>query len=87
MRKPKPTQPTRGACATSIDQVGCVVWVTCSESLFYCFRTKDQVLEDHLLRLIDSHVRFDFAQEKLRERPTGRSSMILTMRRTMNSSI
>jgi transposase len=38
-----------------------------SESLFYYFRIEDQVPENHLLRLIDRHVSFDFVREKLRE--------------------
>jgi len=29
-----------------------------SESLFYYFRLEDQVPENHLLRLIDKHIRF-----------------------------
>src|SRR5262249_19959235 len=37
-----------------------------SESLFYYFRIEDQVPENHLLRVIDRHVRFDFVREKLR---------------------
>ena len=46
-----------------------------SESLFYYFRIEDQVPENHLLRLIDRHVSFDFVREKLqrflqRNRPT-----------------
>ena len=50
---------------------------TRSESLFYYFRIEDQVPEDHLLRLIDSHVSFDFVQEKLRDSysDTGRPSI------------
>ena len=31
-----------------------------SESLFYYFRMEDQVPENHLLRLIDRHVNFEF---------------------------
>jgi hypothetical protein len=31
-----------------------------SESLFYYFRFEDQVPENHLLRLIDRHVNFEF---------------------------
>ena len=31
-----------------------------SESLFYYFRIEDQVPENHLLRLIDRHVSFEF---------------------------
>lgn len=37
------------------------------ESLFYYFRIEDQVPEDHLLRLIDRHISFDFVREKLRD--------------------
>ena len=33
-----------------------------SESLFYYFRLEDQVPENHLLRLIDRHVNFDFVR-------------------------
>ncbi len=48
-----------------------------SESLFYYFRIEDQVPENHLLRLIDRHVSFDFVREKLRESysDTGRPSI------------
>jgi hypothetical protein len=51
-----------------------------SESLFYYFRIEDQVPENHLLRLIDRHVSFDFACEKLRDSysETGRCSVICT---------
>jgi transposase len=38
-----------------------------SESLFYYFRIEDQVPENHLLRLIDRHVSFDFVREKLQK--------------------
>ncbi len=38
-----------------------------SESLFYYFRIEDQVPENHLLRLIDRHVSFEFVREKLRD--------------------
>jgi hypothetical protein len=31
-----------------------------AESLFYYFRLEDQVPENHLLRLIDRHVNFEF---------------------------
>ena len=34
-----------------------------SESLFYYFRIEDQVPENHLLRLIDRHVSFDFVRD------------------------
>ena len=37
-----------------------------SASLFYYFRIEDQVPENHLLRVIDRHVRFDFVRDKLR---------------------
>ena len=37
-----------------------------SESLFYYFRLEDQVPENHLLRLIDRHVNFDFVRMKLK---------------------
>ncbi len=48
-----------------------------SESLFYYFRLEDQVPENHLLRLIDRHVSFDFVREKLRDSysETGRPSI------------
>jgi transposase len=50
---------------------------TRSESLFYYFRLEDQVPENHLLRLIDRHVSFDFVREKLRDSysETGRPSI------------
>src|SRR6201988_847702 len=38
-----------------------------SESLFYYFRLEDQVPENHLLRLIDRHIRFDFIRAKLKD--------------------
>ena len=37
-----------------------------SESLFYYFRIEDQVPANHLLRVIDGYVSFDFVREKLR---------------------
>jgi transposase len=48
-----------------------------SESLFYYFRLEDQVPENHLLRLIDRHVSFEFVREKLRDSysETGRPSI------------
>ena len=48
-----------------------------SESLFYYFRLEDQVPEDHLLRLIDQHISFDFVRERLKESysDTGRPSI------------
>ncbi len=47
------------------------------ESLFYYFRLEDQVPENHLLRLIDRHVSFDFVREKLKDSysETGRPSI------------
>jgi len=38
-----------------------------SEALFYYFRLEDQVPENHLLRLIDKHVCFDFVRERLKQ--------------------
>jgi len=38
-----------------------------SESLFYYFRLEDQVPDNHLLRLIDKHVSFDFVRERLKQ--------------------
>jgi transposase len=40
---------------------------TRSELLFYYSRLEDQIPENHLLRLIDRHVSFDFVREKLRD--------------------
>jgi transposase len=50
---------------------------TRSESLFYYFRLEDHVPENHLLRLIDRHVSFDFVRERLRDSysETGRPSI------------
>jgi transposase len=50
---------------------------TRSESLFYYFRLEDQVPENHLLRLIDRHVSFEFVREKLCDTysDTGRPSI------------
>ena len=50
---------------------------TRSESLFYYFRLEDHIPENHLLRLIDRHVSFDFVGEKLRDSysETGRPSI------------
>src|SRR5438128_5643223 len=36
-----------------------------SEALFYYFRLEDQVPENHLLRLIDKHVSFEFVRQQL----------------------
>ena len=38
-----------------------------SEALFYYFRLEDQVPENHLLRLIDGHVNFEFIGAKLKD--------------------
>src|SRR5215470_2670308 len=38
-----------------------------SEALFYYFRLEDQVPENHLLRLIDRHVSFEFIRAKLKD--------------------
>jgi transposase len=48
-----------------------------SESLFYYFRLEDQVPENHLLRLIDRHIKFDFVRAKLKDSysETGRPSI------------
>jgi transposase len=48
-----------------------------SESLFHYFRLEEQVPEDHLLRLIDRYVNFDFVRAKLKDRysDTGRPSI------------
>src|SRR5579864_9317238 len=48
-----------------------------SESLFYYFRIEDQVPENHLLRLLDRHISFDFVREKLKDSysETGRPSI------------
>src|ERR1700745_1342365 len=50
-----------------------------SESLFYYFRIEDQVPENHLLRLLDRHISFDFVREKLKNSysDTGRPSIAL----------
>jgi hypothetical protein len=37
-----------------------------SEALFYYFRLEDQVPENHLLRLIDQHISFEFVREQLK---------------------
>ena len=48
-----------------------------SEALFYYFRLEDQVPENHLLRLIDKHISFEFVREQLRDSysETGRPSI------------
>ena len=37
------------------------------EVLFYYFRLEDQVAENHLLRLIDKRISFDFVRERLKQ--------------------
>jgi transposase len=37
-----------------------------SEALFYYFRLEDQVPENHLLRLIEKHISFEFVREQLK---------------------
>ena len=37
-----------------------------SEALFYYFRLEDQIPENHLLRLIDKHISFEFVREQLK---------------------
>src|SRR6201993_5010327 len=51
-----------------------------SESLFYYFRLEDQVPENHLLRLIDRHIRFDFIRAKLHILPKWGSVRLTKMR-------
>jgi len=48
-----------------------------SEALFYYFRLGDQIPENHLLRLIDKHISFDFVRERLKDSysDTGRPSI------------
>src|SRR6478736_5743285 len=48
-----------------------------SEALFYYFRLEDQIPENHLLRLIDKHVSFEFVRLQLKESysETGRPSI------------
>src|SRR5215469_5322339 len=48
-----------------------------SEALFYYFRLEDQFSENHLLRLIDKHIGFEFVREQLKDRysETGRPSI------------
>src|SRR5438552_10587960 len=48
-----------------------------SEALFYYFRLEDQVPENHLLRLIEKHISFEFVRERLRNSysETGRPSI------------
>jgi hypothetical protein len=46
---------------------------SCSEALFYYFRPKDPVPENHPLQLIERHISFTFVCEKLK-RVSGNSS-------------
>jgi Transposase domain (DUF772) len=48
-----------------------------SEALFYYFRLEDQIPENHLMRLIDKHVSFQFVRQQLKESysETGRPSI------------
>jgi transposase len=48
-----------------------------SEALFYYFRLEDQVPENHLLRLIEKHISFEFVRERLKASysETGRPSI------------
>src|SRR5213075_390119 len=48
-----------------------------SEALFYYFRLEDQVPENHLLRLIDKHISFEFVRQQLKASysETGRPSI------------
>ena len=39
---------------------------SCSEALFYYFLLQDQIPENHLLRLIDKHISFEFVREQLK---------------------
>ena len=47
------------------------------ETLFYYFRLEDQVPENHLLRLIDKHISFEFVRQQLKASysETGRPSI------------
>src|ERR1700761_7495627 len=48
-----------------------------SEALFYYFRLEDHIAENHLLRLIDKHVSFEFVRQQLKDSysETGRPSV------------
>jgi transposase len=48
-----------------------------SEALFYYFRLDDYIPENHLLRLIDTHVSFEFVRQQLKDSysETGRPSI------------
>jgi len=49
-----------------------------SEALFYYFCLEDQVPENHLLRLIDKHISFEFVRKQLKDSysETGRPSIL-----------
>ena len=49
----------------------------CSEALFYYFRLEDQIPENHLLRLIEKYISFEFVRERLKDSysDTGRPSV------------
>jgi len=48
-----------------------------SEALFYYFRLEDHIPENHLLRLIDKHISFEFVRRQLKDSysETGRPSI------------
>ncbi len=48
-----------------------------SEALFYYFRLEDRVPENHLPRLIEKHIGFEFVRERLKDSysDTGRPSI------------
>src|SRR5246500_5063750 len=48
-----------------------------SEALFYYFRLEDHIPENHLLRLIDEHISFEFVRRQLKDSysETGRPSI------------
>ena len=48
-----------------------------SEALFYYFRLEDNIPENHLLRLIDKHVSFEFVRQQMKDSysETGRPSI------------
>src|SRR5512142_35084 len=50
---------------------------TRSEALFYYFRVEDQIPENHLLRLIDKHINFEFVRQQVKDSysETGRPSI------------
>jgi hypothetical protein len=55
-------------------------------ALFYYFRLEDQVPENHLLRLIEKHISFEFVREGLRDSysETGRPSIDPELRNNSN---